>query len=109
MGKFQIITVPDMQAMIQDESVVLLDCRKVTDYQDSHIENAMFVHEDLKVSLLKKANKTKPMIIYCYHGHASEHLAEMFSDFGFKNVFSLQGGFEQWQQYQARSVAEDNL
>lgn len=41
------------------------------------------------------------MIIYCYHGHSSEHLAEMFADFGFKNVFSLQGGFELWQQHQA--------
>ncbi|MDF1589699.1 MAG: rhodanese-like domain-containing protein [Gammaproteobacteria bacterium] len=98
MTKFQTITVPDMKTLLQDEAVMLLDCRKLQDYRAGHIENAMFVHEDLKESLLKKADKTKKLIIDCYHGHSSEHLAEMFADFGYKNVFSLQDGYEQWQQ-----------
>jgi len=102
MAKFQTITAPNMQAMLQeDDAVMLLDCRKMNDYRAGHIDKAMFVHEDLKESLLKKADKSKKMVIYCYHGHSSEHLAEMFADFGYENVFSLQGGFEEWQQYQA--------
>lgn len=59
MAKFQTITVPDMQTILQDEMVMLLDCRNLKDYRAGYIDNAMFVHEDLKESLLKKADKTK--------------------------------------------------
>ena len=38
------------------------------------------------------------LLIYCYHGHTSQHLAEFFSDFGFKDVYSLEGGYEAWKE-----------
>jgi len=98
MTQFKTVTVPDMKLMLDEPNVMLLDCRDLRDYRAEHIENAMHVHEDLKESLIKKADKTKKMIIYCYHGHSSEHLAQMFVDFGFKEVFSLKGGFEAWKQ-----------
>lgn len=101
MKKFQTISVPEMQALLEDDAVMLLDCRELKDYRAGHIENAMHVHEGLKESLLKKGDKNKKLIIYCYYGHASEHLAEMFGDFGFKYVYSLAGGFANWKEYQA--------
>ena len=75
---------------------MLLDCRDLRDYRQGHIERAMHVHEGLRDTLIKKGDKDRKMVIYCYHGHASEHLAEMFSDFGFKHVYSLNGGYANW-------------
>ncbi len=100
MKKFQTISVPEMQTLLEDDAVMLLDCRDLKDYRSGHIENAMHVHEGLKESLLKKGDKNKKLIIYCYYGHASEHLAEMFGDFGFKHVYSLAGGFANWKECQ---------
>lgn len=84
----------------EDQDHLILDCRETKDYQAGHINNALHVHEGLKESLLKKGDKQKKMFIYCYYGHASEHLAEMFADFGFKQVFSLQGGYASWKEGQ---------
>ena len=98
MKKFKTVSVPEMETLLQEETALLLDCRDLKDYRAGHIENALHVHEGLKESLLMKGDKNKPLVIYCYYGHASEHLAEMFGDFGFKKVFSLQGGFSAWKE-----------
>ena len=87
-----------MQELLSDDQAMLLDCRDLKDYRQGHIESAMHVHEGLKESLLKKGDKNRKLIIYCYYGHASEHLAEMFGDFGFTQVFSLQGGYASWKE-----------
>ena len=38
------------------------------------------------------------LLIYCYYGHASEHLAEFLSEVGFKAVYSLAGGYASWKE-----------
>lgn len=96
MGKFKTLSVDEMKPMLSTTDAMVLDCRDVRDYKVAHIDNAMHLHEGLRESLLLKGDKQRPMIIYCYHGHASEHVAEMFTDFGFKEVYSLKGGFEAW-------------
>ncbi len=101
MKKFATISVNELQSLLEDKAAMLLDCRDLKDYRVAHIENAMHVHEGLKESLLEKGDKNRKMIFYCYYGHASEHLAEMFGDFGFKNVYSLAGGFADWKESQS--------
>ena len=96
MSKFKTVTVDVVKPLLSDERTMLLDCRDVKDYKAGHIDNAMHLHEGLRETLLLKGDKSRPMVIYCYHGHASEHVAEMFSDFGFKDVYSLKGGFAAW-------------
>jgi thiosulfate sulfurtransferase len=97
--KFKTITATDADILIKDAQPMILDCRDLKDYQAGHLENAMHIHESLKESLVKKGDKERTLLIYCYYGHASEHLAEFFSDFGFKNVFSLAGGYASWKEH----------
>lgn len=99
MKPFKTVSASEAEQLITDQKPVILDCRDVKDYRAGHIGNAMHVHEQLRDSLLKNANKDGNLLIYCYYGHASEHLAEMFCDFGFKHVYSLAGGFASWQDY----------
>lgn len=97
MSKFKTITATELKPMLQDNVPMLLDCRDVKDYRAGHIDDALHLHEGLRDSLLMKGDKARPMVIYCYHGHASEHVAEMFSDFGFTDVYSLKDGYAAWQ------------
>jgi len=96
MAKFKTIDVPQMKQLMQDDNAMVLDCRDVRDYREGHIDNALHLHEGLRDALVMKGDKSKTMLIYCYHGHASEHVAEMFADFGFQEVYSLQGGYAVW-------------
>lgn len=99
MKSFKTISVPETVKLIADADPLILDCRDLKDYRAGHIENAMHVHEQLRDTLLKKGDKNRELLIYCYYGHASEHLAEMFGDFGFKQVHSLAGGYAGWKEY----------
>ncbi len=100
MKPFKTVSAAEAAQLIAEQNPLILDCRELKDYRISHINNAMHVHEQLRDSLLKKADKDGRLLIYCYYGHASEHLAEMFGDFGFKQVYSLAGGFASWKEHQ---------
>ncbi len=100
MKKFQTVTVAGMPELLVDERAILLDCRQLRDYREGHIANAMHAHDGLVESLIRSADKTAPLVIYCYHGHSSEHLAELFGNFGFSKVYSVEGGYASWQASQ---------
>ncbi|MBS4052796.1 rhodanese-like domain-containing protein [Methylomonas rivi] len=99
MKPFKTVTADAAEKLIADANPLILDCRELKDYRAGHIDNAMHVHEQLRDSLIKKGDKARDMLIYCYFGHASEHLAEMFCDFGFKQVYSLAGGYAGWKEH----------
>ena len=98
MKKYKTISISDSVNLINDTKPIILDCRDMKDYRSGHLDDALHVHEDLKESLVKRGDKQRPLLIYCYYGHASEHLAEFFSDFGFKHVYSLEGGYSSWKE-----------
>jgi len=101
---FTTLSVADADALIKANQPMILDCRALKDYQAEHIEGSLHVHEGLKDALLKRGDKQRHLLIYCYHGHASEHLAEFFTDFGFKHVYSLAGGYTDWKANLNESV-----
>ena len=98
MKKYQTISIDDSKTLIKQSKPMILDCREVKDYRAGHLADALHVHEGLKDSLVKRGDKQRSLLIYCYYGHASEHLAEFFSDFGFNNVYSLEGGYAGWKE-----------
>ncbi|MEQ1484736.1 rhodanese-like domain-containing protein [Methyloglobulus sp.] len=98
MKKYKTISISDSVSLINGIKPMILDCRDMKDYRTGHLDDAIHVHEGLKESLIKRGDKQRPLLIYCYYGHASEHLAEFFSDFGFKHVYSLEGGYSSWKE-----------
>lgn len=96
MSKFKLLKPRELESLAQESNTLLLDCRKIQDYKTSHIKGALHSHDKLVESIIKEVEKDKTIIIYCYHGHSSEHLAELFCGFGFSKVYSLEGGFENW-------------
>ena len=53
-------------------------------------DQAMF---DRLLGWTKRLAKEAPLLIYCYHGNASKTYAQMFADFHFTRVFSIDGGY----------------
>lgn len=73
---------------------ILFDVRDLKSYQSGHLEGAMHLSQDRLPIWLTRLSKEQAVIIYCYKGNASQSYAQMFSDFRFTRVVSVDGGYE---------------
>lgn len=98
MSSYQCIPVEQAERMIRELHMLVLDMRDSRFYNMGHYPNALHLDDNNLRMLLKHTAKAVPILIYCYHGHSSQDMARLFADFGFKNCFSLDGGYEAWYQ-----------
>ncbi|WP_349616525.1 ankyrin repeat domain-containing protein [Azotobacter salinestris] len=91
---YQCLSAVEAAALIRAEpELSLFDVRDMHSYRQEHLDGAMHLSED-RVSLwLGRLPKDKPVLIYCYHGNSSKTFAQMFSDFRFARVYSVDGGY----------------
>lgn len=75
-------------------ALAVFDVRDRTTFERRHIAGAEHLTEALLGGTIRRLPKSTPVLIYCYHGNASQVYAEMFSDFRFVEVYSVDGGFE---------------
>lgn len=47
---------------------------------------------------MTKTDKAKPIVCYCCHGNNSQGTAAYLMDQGFKEIYSVAGGFELWRK-----------
>jgi len=73
---------------------IVFDVRDITSYQKARVEGAAHLSEDRLLAWMKRLPKDAPLVIYCYHGNASKVFAQMFVDFRYSNVASVDGGYE---------------
>lgn len=94
---FKRISIEQAQQLINTEEVSLLDIRDPDSFAAGNIENALHISNENIQHFVVSANKDIPLIIYCYHGNNSQGAADYFSSLGFKQCYSVDGGFEEWK------------
>jgi rhodanese-related sulfurtransferase len=94
---FQRIAVDEAAAVIRRGDALILDVRDAGSFQKAHVDGAQHVSSANLSAIIGGAPKAKPVLIYCYHGNASREFAQIFSDFGFAEVYSMDGGYEAWR------------
>lgn len=94
---FQRIDVKRAEALFARGDLAVLDVRDAGSFDQSHIDGAQHVTSANLSAVLGTTAKIRPILIYCYHGNASREFAQIFSDFGFAEVYSLDGGYEAWR------------
>ena len=83
---------------IELSEVNVLDIRDSNSYSGSHIPGAIQLRDKQEADhFMTTSDKEKPLIIYCYHGISSQGAASYFFQKGFKEVYSMIGGFESYQ------------
>jgi rhodanese-related sulfurtransferase len=70
-----------------------LDARDAAHHERSRLAGALRLDGRCHEALLLREPRQRPVLIYCYHGHASQSYAAMFADFGFTEVADLIGGW----------------
>ncbi len=99
MNHYEEISVPQAVDLIAaNPQVWLLDARDAHDYQAGHIDGAMQAHSGLIEHLIKKRDFDRPVIVYCYQGKSSKDVASILGRAGYKNAYSLQGGYVAWKK-----------
>jgi len=94
---FQRIDVERAKALFARGDLAVLDVRNAGSFDQSHIDGAQHVTSANLSAVLGATAMTRTILIYCYHGNASREYAQIFSDFGFPEVYSLDGGYEAWR------------
>ena len=95
---FEQIDIHQAKELINQGNVTVVDIRDPDSYRGAHIQNAVAVNDENIDSFLRQANRSKPLICYCYHGFSSQGAAEYFGQNGFSKVYSIIGGFEEWRK-----------
>lgn len=96
---FQRIDVGFAAELTQRDDVLRFDVRDAASFAEGHITGAQHLTQRNLSELITATNRRAPILIYCYHGNASQEYAQTFSDFGFTEVYSLDGGYEAWRLY----------
>ena len=85
---FRRIGVEEARALLARSEAVALD--DPDSFHRGHIETARNVSMANLDAVIQATPKSAPILICCYHGNASQEYAQIFSDFGFSNVHSVE-------------------
>ena len=93
------------RALLEQGGATFIDIRDPEAYQAGHVPGALWVHDGNARLFTAQADKSKPVVVYCYKGQSSLGAAEHFQREGFKDVVSLAGGFNAWEAESAPAEA----
>ena len=97
MNKFKHISVEEAKELLRADNY-LIDIRDEESFSISHVEGALNLSDENIAEFVKTSKKNRPTIIYCYKGISSQNAAHYLSSQGFKDVYSVDGGFEEWKK-----------
>ena len=106
---FRRIDAGEAADLFRRDGVLAFDVRDAVSFETSHIEGAQRLSQADLSSLIATTAKTTPIVIYCYRGHASQEYAQTLSDFGFTEVYSLDGGYEDWNRLPRSKTASSDI
>ena len=98
MDAFKEIAAEEAGRMLQAGSALFLDVRDPASFEAAHVPGALHLNDGNVSEFVDKTDKSKPLVVYCYHGQTSQGAAAYLLDQGFREVYSVIGGFERWRQ-----------
>ena len=96
-ANFTRINANDAKTLIEQGNSQIIDIRDPMSYQKGRMTNAIRIDNENIEQYMTQADQKAPLIVCCYHGNSSQNAAHYFSEQGFQDVYSLDGGFEQWK------------
>lgn len=90
----------DMQQLnkMVGEGAVLLDVRSPQEFNEGHLDKAISLpeYEINKNVIGVLPDKMQVIILYCSTGHRSQKAQKILRSLGYKQVYNLQGGLENY-------------
>ena len=92
---FKNISISDAK-ILMEEHILIVDIRDEASYIAGHLESAVHLSEANLQTFIQQNDFDKAILVYCYHGHSSQHAADFLVKQGFNEVYSLVGGYTAW-------------
>lgn len=83
--------------LIETRELTIIDIRDPGSFASAHVTGAISVNNSNVNEFIAQADFEKPLLVFCYHGHSSQGAADFFGGQGFVEVYSVDGGFEEWR------------
>ncbi len=77
---------------------LFVDIRDPASFAAGHLRGAVHLTQSNVEPFLTTTAPEQPLVIYCYHGNSSQGAADWLSEQGFRDVVSLDGGYEGLRQ-----------
>jgi rhodanese-related sulfurtransferase len=93
------IDIGQFEQLLHQGNVVLVDVRSYGSYLHAHLPNAVSIPlEKLEESLERLRRADARIVLYCggEAGVKSGRAAALLREYGFRHVYCLDGGFDQW-------------
>jgi len=100
------ISASQAKALMEADALVV-DIRDPDSFRAGHIDGAVHVTADNVDEFVASSDLSRPLVVCCYHGNASQGAAAYFSSNGFEQTYSLDGGYEAWQQLQSQNDEQE--
>lgn len=97
MSTYKHISITEAEALIAQGNIKIVDIRDGLSFDNGHIDNAIQLDNNNVEAFVNNTAIDTPIIVYCYHGHSSQNAGQFLSEQGFKEVYSLDGGYELWK------------
>ncbi|GAA0207640.1 thiosulfate sulfurtransferase GlpE [Kangiella japonica] len=94
---FKRITIEEVNRLQESQATNVIDIRDPQGFAAGHMPNAININNQNAADYIENTDKETPLIVVCYHGHSSQPAAQYFAAQGFKDVYSMDGGFEVWK------------
>ena len=99
MSTCRTINITEAKDLIETGKVIVADIRDRESYMLSHIPDAINLTKDNFEEFKKNTDPDELIIMYCYHGNNSVGAAQHFANMGYRNVYSLDGGFSEYSKH----------
>ncbi|GAO35444.1 ankyrin [Sulfuricella sp. T08] len=104
---FHRICADEVAELMQNPELQILDTRDRKSFDLGHIGSARNLSGAELDRAILQIPRHKPVLIYCHRGSASLIHAQMFADFGFREVYNLNGGYAGWKLMQSAGQQSD--
>ncbi|MFY0602803.1 MAG: rhodanese-like domain-containing protein [Flavobacteriaceae bacterium] len=97
--KFKNISKQDLEEALKLSKIQLVDVRTQAEFDKGFIAGASLINfweDDFLSKVTQKFDKNKPIYLYCKVGGRSSKAAKILVKEGFKEVYSLEGGYSNW-------------
>jgi len=94
---FKHMQVDELAQVLNDKTHVVVDIRDAGSFKNGRITDAQHLTNESLTDFLRDADPDAPVVVCCYHGHSSQQAAQFLVSQYFTKVYSLDGGFTQWQ------------
>jgi thiosulfate sulfurtransferase len=97
MNEFQHISPEDTNERLTSGEIKVVDIRDEQSFGLGHIPSSYHLSNDTIAQFITDNTFDTPVVVCCYHGISSQQAAQYLIHQGFKEVYSMDGGFEAWR------------